>query len=196
MVTLVAAGGCLAVAHWLDPWAYQHLAWPAAGDRDWGRLLRILGFIPTWAAVAGLLWAESRSGKPNATALAVSAKSLVVAVILGGVISELLKMLVRRERPNVTAGLYHFRPFDDQPFNTGKLGMPSGHTMVAFAGAGTLARRYPKMAPLLLALAAGCGLTRVFAQAHFLSDTVAGAFGGGWIGMTVATRLGRAKPAP
>ena len=68
MLTLVAAGGCLAVAHWLDPWAYQHLAWPAAGDRDWGRLLRILGFIPTWAAVAGLLWAESRSGKPNATA--------------------------------------------------------------------------------------------------------------------------------
>ncbi len=46
-----------------------------------------------------------------------------------------------------------------------------------------------RAAPVLLALAAGCGLTRVFAHAHFLSDVVVGAIGGGWLGNVIAGRV-------
>ena len=61
-------------------------------------------------------------------------------------------------------------------------------TYAALAGATVLARRYPRTTPLLLALAAGCGLTRVFAHAHYLSDVVAGALGGSAIGWRAGRR--------
>jgi hypothetical protein len=61
--------------------------------------------------------------------------------------------------------------------------------MVAFAGAAALGRRFPRAAPILYGLAAGCGLTRVFAQAHFLSDEVAAGFGGTVTGRWVAGRV-------
>lgn len=182
LAVVLVAGAGIAGAHLLDGWAYQHLAWPAAGDRDWGRLLRVLGFAPTWLVLALLLWLEGRSrpqgsGRP----LISSARAVVAAVVVGGIMSEVAKLLIGRERPNVAGGLYQFRTFDLDSLNTASFGMPSGHTMVAFSGAGALSRRYPRLAPVLLALAAGCGLTRVFAQAHFLSDVVAGAVAGGWI---------------
>jgi membrane-associated phospholipid phosphatase len=195
-MALAAAGVAITAAHWLDPWAYQHWSIPSVGEKDWGRMLRILGFVPTWALIAAAFWLESRVARQSQPELVVTAKAVLMAAVVGGLASELAKLLIRRERPNVAAGLYHFRGFDLQPFNTSPLGMPSGHTMTAFAGASALGRRYPRAAPLLLALAAGCGLTRIFAQAHFLSDVVAGAVGGGWIGSAIATRFGRpAAPA-
>ena len=190
-LALAAAGLAIAAAHWLDPWAYQHWSIPSVGEKDWGRMLRILGFLPTWAVIAAMFWLQSRGERKAPGELAVTAKAVLVAAIVGGLASELAKLLIRRERPNVAAGLYHFRGFDFQPFNSSPLGMPSGHTMTAFAGASALGRRYPRAAPLLLALAAGCGLTRIFAQAHFVSDVVAGAIGGSWIGSAIATRFGR-----
>jgi undecaprenyl-diphosphatase len=189
LLAALAVVGIVA-AHLLDGWAYRELRWPAAADRDWGRLLRILGFAPTWLAIALMLWLEGRAA-PAATgqSLRISAKGLVIAVLIGGIASEVAKLLIRRERPNVTDGLYQFRGFDIEPFSTSRLGLPSGHTMVAFSGAGALGRRYPRAAPVLLALAAGCGLTRVFAHAHFLSDVVVGAIGGGWLGSVIAGRV-------
>ncbi|MFN0181798.1 MAG: phosphatase PAP2 family protein [Gemmatimonadales bacterium] len=193
---VVALGlGVIVVAHLLDGWAYRELRLPAAGDRDWGRLLRVLGFAPTWLAIALMLWLEGRAAPPpTGQSLRISAKGLATAVLIGGIASELAKLLIRRERPNVTEGLYQFRDFTVDPFSTSRLGLPSGHTMVAFSGAGALGRRYPRAAPVLFALAAGCGLTRVFAQAHFLSDVVIGAIGGGWLGSVIAGRVAdRAK---
>lgn len=185
----LGAGLIIAMAHWFDPWAYSHLALPSAGERDWGRMLRILGFAPTWGLVAALFWLESRRDGSAGAELAITARALLVAVILGGLASEIAKMLIRRERPADSGGAYQFRAFEVEPFNTSRLGMPSGHTFTAFAGAAALGRRYPKAAPLLLALAAGCGFTRVFAQAHFLSDVAAGAVGGTWIGRFVTDKV-------
>lgn len=190
LLAVAIAGVTIVVAHWLDPWAYRTLVAPSVGEKDWGRLLRILGFAPTWLAIAGLFWLESRQSA-RSTELRATAGAVVVAVIVGGLLSELAKLLIRRERPNLSAGVYQFRSFGLEPFDTSQLGMPSGHAMVAFSGAGALSRRYPRTAPLLLALAAGCGLTRVLAHAHFLSDVVAGAVGGGWLGAAVADRFGR-----
>ena len=183
-------------AHGFDEWAYRTLPWPAAGDRDWGRLLRVLGFAPTWLVIALAFWLEGRGrSNPADRRAVVSAKSVVVAVLIGGVVSELVKLVIRRERPNLNDGIYQFRTFGDDPFNSSPLGMPSGHTMVAFSGAGALSRRFPRAAPIILALAAGCGLTRLFAQAHFLSDVVAGAIGGGWLGWVVAGRIAASETA-
>lgn len=184
-VFLLAAGLLLA-AHLVDPWAREALRWPAANDRDWGRLLRILGFAPTWLAVAGLFWLESRgfAESDRSRDFARTGQAIIIAVVVGGILAEVAKLLIRRERPGELFVGYQFRAFADAPFSTKALGMPSSHTAVAFAGAAAVATRYPRTAPLLLALAAGCGLTRMFAGAHYLSDVVGGALGGslaGWL---------------
>lgn len=188
---IVAAVALMVIAHWLDPWAGSTLRLPSANDRDWGRLLRILGFAPTWLVIAALFWLQSRV-RTERTAigsdLAQTARALVIAVAVGGILAEVAKLLIRRERPGGDFAAYHFREFVSAPLSTTHLGMPSGHTMVAFAGAATLGRRYPRTAPVLLALAAGCGLTRIFAQAHFLSDVVAGALGGSAVGWWAGRR--------
>ncbi len=183
---VVLAAALLLVSHLFDPWAVESLRIPAANDRDWGRLLRILGFAPTWLAVSGLFWLESRgAAEPDrARDLARTARAIVIAVAVGGILAEVAKLLIRRERPDDLFVGYRFRAFAESPFSTKALGMPSSHTAVAFAGAAAVAARYRRTAPLLLGLAAGCGLTRVFAGAHYLSDVVGGALGGslaGWL---------------
>ncbi len=188
---ILGAMALLVLAHWLDPWAGSALRMPAANDRDWGRLLRILGFAPTWLVIAALFWLQSRArtDRPEvASDLAQTGRAVVVAVAVGGILAEVAKLLIRRERPDGDFSSYHFREFASAPFSTKSLGMPSSHVMVAFAGAAALGRRYPRTAPVLLALAAGCGLTRIFAQAHFLSDVVGGAVGGSAVGWWAARR--------
>lgn len=192
---ILAAAAAIAAAHGLDGYAYREWVWAAPAERDWGRLLRVLGYAPTWLVVALVLWLQGRGREESGRPTVVSARALVFAVVLGGIVSEVAKLLIRRERPNVADGAYHFRAFDVDPFSTSRLGLPSGHTMVAFAAAGALCQRYPRAAPVLLALAAGCGLTRVFAQAHFLSDVVVGALAGGALGRWVARRVAREAEA-
>src|SRR5262249_5967608 len=120
-----------------------------------------------------------------------AAVGIVLAVVVGGLLAELVKIIVRRDRPDATAQ-YQFRPFSDHPWSSRDFGMPSSHVVVAFAGATALSRRFPRLAPLLFALAAGCGLTRLMAQAHFLSDVVVGAFGGS---LAALVPRGRSRPA-
>lgn len=190
LVLLAVSVVALVVAHLADPWAYTALAWSRPAERDWGRLLRVMGYLPTWLVIALAFWIEGRNRTPNAAAeLRDAARAILVATIIGGIVAELLKLLIRRERPGPTAGIsYSFRPFSERPFYSGDLGLPSSHVMVAFAGAGALNRRFPRAGPIVLALAAGCGLTRLFSQAHFLSDAVAGALGGWWIGALISGR--------
>lgn len=187
---VAAAAAALLIAHLLDAWAFRALHLDGVYERDWGRLLRVMGFAPTWLAVAAALWLEERAAPRRAHASPdAGAAAVLLAVIVGGLGAELLKLLIRRERPAGDATTYAFRAFADQPFSTSRLGMPSGHTMVAFAGAAALGRRFPRAAPILFGLAAGCGLTRVMAQAHFLSDVVAAGLGGTGVGQWVARRV-------
>lgn len=57
-------------------------------------------------------------------------------------------------------------------------GLPSSHAAVAFAGLAALAVLFPRAWPALLALACGCGVTRMISRSHYLSDTLAGALVG------------------
>ena len=162
------------VAHLLDGWFYAHFVDEAVYEHDWGRLLRIMGYFPTWviAALALVLtdWplrAAGGLGRAFERGLL-----LFGGAAAGGIAAELLKLMFRRERPRAHEGEYFFRSFADRPLHTGGLALPSSHALVAFAASAMLARLFPRAAPVWYALAAGCALTRVAAQAHFLSDVV------------------------
>ena len=75
----------------------------------------------------------------------------------GGILCEIMKLLIRRERPETGDGAWIFRAWDDQPLSTAGLATPSSHTMVAFAGATMAARLFPRARWVFYTLAAGCG---------------------------------------
>ena len=161
---LLVAIVAIVAAHLLDGWAWVHLVDPRVYEKDLGRMFRIVGYLPLWLLLALALW-RTTGDRRRAVLLAASPA-------LGGLLAEALKILLRRERPNLHDGLYVFRSFADQPFATKALGLPSSHALVAFAGAWMLARLYPRASAVWLMLGAGCALTRVQAHAHFLSDVV------------------------
>lgn len=183
-ITLVA----FVLASLLDQWAFQAIHDPRVYERDWGRLLRVMGFLGTWLVLAigvRLLEGHDADARPRARR---RAHLLFWTAALGGIGAEVLKLLLRRERPAAHDGLYGFRPFDDRTLSTSGLALPSSHTMVAFAGAAMFARLYPRARWIGYALAVGCAATRVMARAHFVSDVVLGA-GAGWlVGWLVARR--------
>jgi membrane-associated phospholipid phosphatase len=185
--TLVALA-LVVVAHLLDPWAQRYISDPDVYSEDWGRLLRVMGFYPLWAlmGVAILLvdwprqvacW-KARAGQARRAGL------LLLAPALGGLLAEVGKVAFRRLRPGEVPGEYVFRSWAERPLYSGGLGLPSSHTVVAFAAAAMLARLFPRAAPVWYGLAAGCGLTRVAAGAHFLSGVVVGGlvgWGAAWL---------------
>lgn len=168
-----------------DRYVYDHWMYANVYDHDWARLLRVMGFLPTWALAALALWLHERQDAPHRASS--RAWYLVGAPLLGGLGAELGKLMLRRERPSVLAGAYSFRAWSDHPFSTSGLAWPSSHTMVAFAAAGALAHLFPRARWVWYGLAAGCGVTRILAQAHFVSDVTLGAF----LGWGVAWGLAR-----
>ena len=175
VTALAFAVACLA-----DPWVYEHVSDPKVYGRDWGRLLRVMGFLGTWVALAVAV-ALHEGVEPARRAHAKQRAWLLFgAAALGGIVAEVGKLLLRRERPQVHDGLYGFREFADRTWSTSGLALPSSHTLVAFAGAAMLARLFPRARWVGYTLAAGCAVTRVMARAHFLSDVVLAA-GLGWL---------------
>lgn len=182
---LLIAAVAVVVAHLLDGWAWSHLGVEGVYDHDAGRLFRVIGFVPLWLWMGAALWLVTRDRRRAAL--------LALVPALGGLVSELLKLLLRRERPGLHDGAYVFRPFRDQTWSTSGLGMPSGHTMVAFTGAFMLCKLFPRAWPVWITLAAGTALTRVQAQAHFLSDVTVAAVGGWLVVSWCWMRWGREK---
>lgn len=155
------------LGHAGDNYAWLHLERPGVYDRDFGRMLRVVGYLPLWLLLGAALWLQTRDRR--------RALLLALTPALGGLLAEVLKILLRRERPGLHNGDYFYRPFSDQPFYTRDIGLPSSHALVAFAGAWILCRLYPKAWPIWVALAAGCAYSRVQAHAHFLSDVTVAA---------------------
>jgi membrane-associated phospholipid phosphatase len=192
LTALLAALAATAGTMLLDPWAYRHAVWPAVYQHDVGNALRVMGTVYVWLPVALAVWLEMRSRAP---AGAGRAWLLFIGPGIAGLSSEVIKMLVRRERPALHDGDYVFRAFTDRPFDTRDLGFPSGHTIVAFAGAAAVARLFPRAGPVAYLLAAGCGLTRILSQAHFASDVVGAAIAG-WVIVAALWHLANRPPAP
>lgn len=168
----------------VDRWVYQTVQNPSVYDRDWGRLLRVMGFAGTWVALAAFVRLQ------GGAAAARRAWLVFWSPVVAGAVAELLKLALRRERPALHDGMYGFRAFDDRTWNAAGLAFPSSHAAVAFGGAAMLARLYPRARWVGYTLAAGCAYTRLLARAHFLSDVVFAA-GLGWL---VAWLLARRWP--
>jgi membrane-associated phospholipid phosphatase len=177
-VPIVMGGAAVTIAHLLDQSAWASWRDPQIYERDLGRLLRSMGYLPTWLIVAIGCWTADRPARGWGW----RGGLLILSPLVGGAVAEALKLVVRRLRPDAQTFGYVFRPFADHPFSTGGLGMPSSHTLVAFAGATALARVFPRAWWLWYLLAIGCAITRVMATAHFLSDTVAAAALGWCVG--------------
>jgi len=177
----------LLLAHLADPWGAVHLVLPHLGNTDLGRLLRILGFLPTWIIVAAALVMQDWPLRAaNGTREAFRRGMLVVgSAALAGGAAEILKILIRRQRPGDEATGYVFRAWSDRTFSTSGLGIPSSHVAVAFGALAMLSLLFPRARPAWFALAAGCAFSRVAAHAHFLSDATAAAI----LGMAVAALL-------
>ena len=111
LLFLGASTAVIVAASLADPWAYTHLVRDGVYDHDWGRLLRVMGFLPLWLLAAAALWVSNptQAGRRGAILLA-------IGPTLAGGVGELLKLLIRRERPILTDGAYVFRSFSDGPF--------------------------------------------------------------------------------
>lgn len=172
----------IVLAHVLDGYAFRYLRIENVYGEDWGRMLRVMGFVPLWIAGGAALMLEDRTAWRR---MHRSRGGLIIAgSIVGGIAAELAKLLVRRLRPR-ELGEYVFRPFSERTFSTGGLAMPSSHALVAFGAAAVLARVFPRARVVWWGLAWGCGLSRVAAGAHFLSDVVVAAVIGWLVGALV-----------
>jgi len=156
---------------------------------DWYRLLRVVGYGPTWLlAGAAFVLVDRRSERPAWTR-----GGLVAVSALGaGLVAELLKLVVARGRPidgDVYMGWVWHAPFSGFA-GVPNLGFPSSHTAVAFGGAVAATLLMRPVWPVLILLATGCGLTRLLAGAHWLSDVYAGALVGAVTAWALGARLG------
>lgn len=97
-----------------------------------------------------------------------------------GLAAELLKLISRRERPEMADGMYAFLPWPKvsmltpEFWNPAHLGLASSHAAVAFGGALAAGLLLPKWRIPLFVMAALCTISRVAVGAHFLSDAFAG----------------------
>lgn len=173
----------IVLAHLLDVTAWTYIKDPKVYDRDWGRLLRSAGYLPTWFIVAIALWGQDRGAALDTLPTHAVSRStwhwrgsvMALAPTAGGALAELLKLVVRRLRPGDTSPAYVFRSFLDAPWSNRGMGMPSSHVLVAMSAATVLSRLFPRVWWLWYCIAAGCAYTRIAANAHYLSDTVVAA---------------------
>lgn len=193
-----------AAAHLVDVRLVPALDARAANldGQDWYRALRVLGFVGTWLVIgAALVLIDAGRRTPSgAPATWTRGPFVAGAAVLGGLVAEGVKLLLRRGRPDAHPEHLHVfwpwsgegwtpaqwgwsaeRPppfaWDHFPtiFSAADFGLPSSHAATAFGGLVALAWLYPRAGVLLVGLGLGCGVTRMLSRAHYLSDTLAGA---------------------
>lgn len=101
-----------------------------------------------------------------------------------GLVTDIIKWIVGRTRPfRLHEELGYPEPFSLRPFREGLVGLfnqtnlafPSGHSTTAFASAAAMAILLPRWRWAFYAVAAIVAAERVAENAHYLSDTIAGA---------------------
>ena len=173
---LVAAGWLLACE--LDRWAYHAIridGWNTGpGLRDWAQMLRAAGYLPVWL-IAGVLIELAASQAPSRPRIAAAGWRLAAGAAMGGLLAELLKLIVRRHRPSLVNDGTHVYDWFTANVQGRGLGLASSHAGVAFGAAFILWRWSPRAGVMALSLACGCSMTRLTSGAHFLSDVFAAA---------------------
>jgi membrane-associated phospholipid phosphatase len=148
-------------------------------------MFRFAGYVPLWLLVsAAFILIDSSAGWRRAWR---RGGMLFASALMAGLLAEILKILIRRERPSLDISEYAFRSWTEGTFASGGLGWPSSHTAVAFGAAWALCRLHPRAAPLWMLIGVACGVSRIGNNAHFASDVVGGAL----VGFLVVAMLWR-----
>lgn len=159
------------------------------------RIITNLGRAELYLIPAGVFglaywWAARRALLPHLrrTLLARAWRSayLFATVAIAGLSVDLVKVVVGRARPQV---LFEQGFYGAHPLSTtwAWYSFPSGHSVAAGAAMAALTVLVPGYRFAWLAIALLVMASRVMLTAHYLSDTVAGA----WIGVVVAVLLAR-----
>ncbi len=178
-IAIILAASLLgfAIAAAFDGWASHSLHTAAATHKDWGRALRVLGYLPLWLVVSVVFIVHDGRVPLRPPLRDRFSRGVLLALSSGmsGALAELFKLIIRRERPGIGDSLWSFRPFAVDTFSTSNLSMPSSHSAVAFGAVFMLCRLHPGAWPLWIGMGLGCGMQRVLAHAHFVSDVYAAA---------------------
>jgi membrane-associated phospholipid phosphatase len=131
-------------------------------------------------AAAAAIWIGTRCGQPQLARR--EADRMLCSVVAAGAVPHLIKLLIRRRRPDRTEvkGPRHGIPYSGNPWDS----FPSGHAVHLGAMAGSLARLSPAwLRPVIGPALGSLAVTRVMLLAHYPSDVLAG-----WgIGMLISS---------
>lgn len=171
VLTAILVGG------WLVS-LFDKPVWDALRDtqyrpKDHFSVFRVMGFLPLWLMLSLALVLIHTGWKRVGSFRQKFGPGLLLALstILAGGVGEVLKLLIRRERPGDHDGAYVFRSIYENTFSTGGLGLPSSHAIIAFAAMWTLIFLYPRATVVWLFIGFGCAAQRVIEKSHFISDT-------------------------
>lgn len=175
----VGCAAAIVIAHALDRTAMDALFVERLDAREWGRMLRTIGYWPSWLVLAAIFiaidWRQTlRNGDGHRWLRGVM---VTLGAGTAGLVAEGMKLVTRRMRPEAATEeqLYVFRAFGEEAWSTAGLGLASSHAAVAFGGCWMLTRLHPEAQWLFVALATGSALGRVMSGAHYLSDVIVGA---------------------
>lgn len=207
--TVVLAGALVAgfvVLSLLDGRIY-HAIDPSIASRErldrqlWYLVLRNTGSFWAWLVVGGGLVVLDAVRRAEPRRLPVWRRGLFVVLSAAGsgLGAELCKLVVGRERPATIRALeggvealvyqgYRFRGFLGGFADGSNLGLPSSHAATAAGGAFALGLLVPRVGLVAVALAVGCGVSRLLTGAHFATDVYAGLV----VGLILSRLLGRA----
>ena len=129
----------------------------------------------------------------NDTALSVAQDTLSASIIASGLITPAIKIIAGRSRPYENMGTTDFKTLSASSPNSS---FPSGHTTEAFALASVISAHYEAswIKNSAYTVATMVGLARIYNDAHFASDVLAGALIGNWVGQSVVTHNQAKRP--
>lgn len=179
------------VQGWLPDRVLDEHFYDRIEGRGWVEVLRAMGHLLTWIFLAGAMLLHDAHARRDESLTRRTERGLRIfgGALLGGLFAEVLKLILRRQRPGVGDSLYTFKPLTEL-LSSSNVGLPSSHTAVAVGGATAVAMLLPWSAPLILLLAVGCGMTRVLVGAHHVSDVYLGIIVGVVAGWAIC-RIGR-----
>lgn len=140
-----------------------------------GKFLVPLGIAILLIAVVDTPWV-ARWPRLVLAALVARLGFLFVAIALPGIVGNVVKHQLGRERPSAL-GPFSFDPFSWQHQYAS---FPSGHATTAFAVAIAFGALFPRLRPLLWVYAILIAISRVVISTHYPSDVMAGALFGGF----------------
>jgi membrane-associated phospholipid phosphatase len=188
-IVLLALDGC--IYRGMRPESHEALV--RLEGKDWYKAFRVVGTIWPWLFIGGALVAEGIWARRQVHArvgemgLQIAGLFVLASAVASGFAAEILQTLTGRLRPNKTVpeGRHVFRGLIERFQNSDNLGFPSSHAAVAFGAAFMVWFFWPRAGVIALIAALLCGLTRLWAGAHFATDV----FGAALVGYALARLL-------